>query len=329
MANSLVSGSPGDTNLMNIRCQLFATAILSALLQATSLRAVEEIGSPVRPLAQDYVVLDRSPDEKNVPLYTPSILALPNGRLVAACERGNKWRELGNRWARIYTSDDHGLTWTLRAKGKLTHARLFKAGKALYYLGHNGDLQIMRSDDNGETWSEQVALTSGQTWHQSACNVWHAKGNVYLVMERNLDTSIRGWAALAPVLMRARETDDLTKRESWTFAKNELCFADILPGFRENNLQMDYFGVPFFTQTFPKTNLMLPKRPMHPMGWFETNVVQITDPNHYWYDPEGKTFHLFMRTHTGGTGYAGVAKVVENDDGSMTTSLVQVPSGRP
>ena len=56
---------------------------------------------------------------------------------------------------------------------------------------------------------------------------------------------------------------------------------------------------------------------MHPMGWLETNVVQITDPHHQWFDPQQRTFHLFLRAHTGGTGYAAIAQVVENDDGTM------------
>ena len=284
-------------------------------------------GAPIRALAQDHIVLDRSPDPAKIPLYTPSILCLSGGRLVGANERSGTWRKLGNPWTRISTSDDGGLTWTLRATAGITHGRLFRSGTSLYYLGHAGDLQIMRSDDNGATWSPQVALSAKQSWHQTAANVWHAKGNVYLVMERNASTEVRGWGQLAPVLMRAKEGDDLTQRSSWTFA-SELVFADLIPGYRENDLQSDFFGVPFFKQTYPVSNLLARNRPMHPMGWLETNVVQITDPNHGWYDPKGRTFHLFMRTHTGGTGYAAIAKVVENADGSMTTSLVKAPSGK-
>ena len=41
----------------------------------------------------------------------------------------------------------------------------------------------------------------------------------------------------------------------------------------------------------------------HAVGWIETNVVQITDPSHFWYDPSGKTLHLLMRCNTHGTGY--------------------------
>lgn len=286
------------------------------------------VGGPVRALAPNYVVVDESPDPQNIPLYTPSILRLPSGRLIAANERSGKWKKEGKPGARISTSDDGGLTWTLRGSGNITHGRLFQAGNAVYYLGHEDDLMIMRSDDEGETWGEPKALTEGQVWHQTAANVWYTKGNVYLVMERLTGEEGGFWSRLAPVLMRARESDDLTKRESWTLA-SELPFIDVLPGFRENKMPTDFFGIPFFPQTHPDTNVLArkPLRQMHPMGWLEANVVQFQDPNHYWYDPSGKTFHLFMRAHTGSTGYAALAKVTENDDGTMTTSLEKTPSG--
>jgi hypothetical protein len=312
------------STLHGIILTLFAF-ILSALQSFGS-----ATGSPIRALAQDHVVFDQSPDPENVPLYTPGILRLGNGRLVGANERSGMWRRLGNPWTRICTSDDGGLTWTLRAKAGIVHGRLFKAGKSIYYLGHDGDLQIMRSDDNGTTWTRQVALTSGQEWHQSACNVWYAKGNVYLVMERLMPGEGGYWSKLAPIPMRAKETDNLLDPKSWTIASNAMEFAGIIPGFKENNLQIDYFGVPFFRQTFPKTEVLArnPIRQMGPMGWLETNIVQVMDPNHYWHDPEGRTFYMFMRSHTGGTGYANLAKMTENRDGSMTVSLVKVPSGK-
>lgn len=49
-------------------------------------------------------------------------------------------------------------------------------------------------------------------------------------------------------------------------------------------------------------------------------------------DPEGKTFHLWARTHTGGTGYAAVAAVKElggkPGTGEMETFLQKNPSGK-
>ena len=296
------------------------------------LAAAGLVAGPIRPIANDFVALAESPDPQNIPLYTPSVLALPDGRLLAAYERGGTARANNAPYAFISTSDDHGKTWTQRGALRMTHARLFAAGKSLYYLGQRGDLQVARSDDQGGTWSEQVALTKGQAWHQSACNVWHANGNVYLVMERRVGQENKAWpvGSLAPVLLRAREDADLTKRENWTFA-SELVFADLISGYRRNEPELAMFGVPFFKQAFPDRAPVAttPKRrTMSPMGWLETNVVQITDPDHVWFDPSGHTFHLFMRAHTGGTGYAALAKVVEHSDGTMTTQLEAAPSGK-
>jgi hypothetical protein len=288
--------------------------------------------APIRPLADDFVAVGESPDPQAIPLYTPSILALPGGRLVAAYERGGTARQNNAPYTLLLTSDDGGRTWTQRGALRMTHARLFAAGKSIWFLGHRGDLQIARSDDRGETWSAQVALTKGQSWHQSACNVWHARGHVYLVMERRVGNDNKAWAvgSLAPVLMRAREDADLTQRASWTFA-SERVFADLLPGYRQNEPAIEHFGVPFFRQSFPDRAPVAttPKRrTMSPMGWLETNVVQILDPDHVWHDPAGRTFHLLMRAHTGGTGYAALAKVVEQPDGAMVTQLERAPSGK-
>ena len=243
----------------------------------------------------------------------------------------SEWRAQGHAWARLCTSDDGGRTWIIRATPNITQARLFRAGRSLYYLGHDGDLKIMRSDDRGEHWTAPANLgTKKPNWYATACNVWHAKGNVYLVMERRLyEDNKSGWTIsnLAPVLLRAREQDDLTVPANWAYA-SELAFADLMPGYRQNDLALDYFGVPFFAQKFPQANQVSPGHPMHPMGWLETNVVQITDPHHQWFDPQQRTFHLFLRAHTGGTGFAAIAQVVENDDGTMTTGLVRAPSGK-
>ena len=302
------------------------------LLALVVVAAAAAHANPIRPLANDFIAVGESPDAENSPLYTPSILALPGGRLVAAYERGGTARAKSAAYAFIRTSDDHGQTWTQRGALRMSHARVFRAGRSLYYLGQKGDLQVARSDDRGETWSGQVALTKGQSWHQSACNVWHAKGHVYLVMERRTSTENKAWpvGSLAPVLMRAREDADLTQRDSWTFA-SERVFSDLIPGYKENDLGLEFFGVPFYAQAYPDRAVVAtaPKRRTNsPLGWLETNVVQITDPNHLWFDPSGHTFHLFMRAHTAGTGYAAFAKVVEQPDGSMQTQLEHAPSGK-
>ena len=285
-------------------------------------------------LATEFDVVYEAPDANSIYCANPGLLGLDRGRLVATFDlTGPAARDLpatarwdvgqyGYCWvSRILTSDDRGKTWIHHADFPGQHERPFVAGDSVYVLGHANDLTIMRSDDRGDSWSQPAKLTDGQVWHQSACNVHYAHGNVYLVMERQTRLNVPGWpvAQLAPVLLRAPVHADLTSRDSWTFA-SELVASDVLH-------DDDLFGVPFWNpgNTDPTGQSF---RRMAPMGWLETNVVQFVDPDHIWYDPTGHTFHLWMRAHTGGTGYACILKVVENDDGTMTTMLEKVPSGR-
>ena len=62
---------------------------------------------------------------------------------------------------KIYTSDDHGKTWTHRTDMPMMHARPFSAGNSVYVLGHNSDLCIIRSDDGGGTWSRPLLAHAG------------------------------------------------------------------------------------------------------------------------------------------------------------------------
>jgi hypothetical protein len=227
------------------------------------------------------------------------------------------------RLGKVFVSDDGGKSWTHKTDFPFVHARPVVAGDSLYVIGQCGDLAVIRSDDDGETWSEPSLLTTGQAWHQAPSNVHYAKGNVYLVMERVVEQT-NGWPVhvMAPVLMRGRIGADLSKQENWTFA-SELVFRDVIP-----EEELNYFGVPFYQATRGSSIMVAPKRGLSAMGWLETNVVQFDDPDHYFHDQSGSTFHLWMRAHTGGTGYACIAKVVENDDGTMTTMLEKVPSGR-
>jgi hypothetical protein len=295
----------------------------------------------MKTLSQQDIVLLESPDPQRIYTCSPGITRLQSGRLVVTDGlRGTDGGDItgpkcsprpGQFWqGKVLTSDDHGLNWQQRADFAVMHARPFVAGDTLYVLGHAGDLMIMKSMDNGETWSAPVGLTQGQFWHQAPCNLWEANGCVYLVMERRVTQDIQGWyvGELAPVLMRARLTDDLTQRSAWTFA-SELSFRDALPD-ATTDPAIDFCGIPFFASPYPRGGEAAPGRWCAPMGWLETNVVQFIDPNHVWYDPEGKTFHLWMRAHTGGTGLAAVAKVVEEQPGAgaMTTVLENAPSGK-
>jgi len=281
-------------------------------------------------LANEHHVLYESVDPDRLYAYTPGICRLRSGRLVATMDQGgpgvadlegpkgllgdgrNPWQGI------VWTSDDHGATWVERTRFPFMHARPFVAGDRVYVLGHNSDLTIIASDDGGVTWSGPVELTSDQFWHQSAWNVIYANDAVYLVMERRTRFDHPGWyvSELAPVLMKGPLSADLTEAASWTFA-SELPFYEV-------EATLGNVPVPFFN---PGT--VSEGRKMNPIGWLESNVVQFLDPDHVWHDPSGRRFHLWMRAHTGGTGLACVAKVVEDENGQMTTMLEQTPAGQP
>ena len=279
-------------------------------------------------LADEFVAVVKSPDPERIYCYSPGICVLPTGRLVATMDfggpgvkdmqghvdyNGNDRPYIGE----VFLSDDGGKTWRHTATRSLFQMRPFLAGGPLYALGHAGDLAVIRSDDDGETWSGVHLLTSGQKWHQAPSNVWYKGDCVYLVMERRMhDRTPWAVCAHAPVLMRAKVTDDLTRRESWTFA-SEIVFEENVD---ENNLPD--WGIPFMPNV-PGGNLA----GIH-MGWLETNVVQLLKKNDWFYDPTGKTFHLFMRQFTGLSWTGSMLKVVEQEDGSMLTQFEYAPSGK-
>jgi len=286
-------------------------------------------------LADEYVTVFESPDPEVIYAGSPGITCLASGRLVATLGLrgpgltqipGNVGRRRGigrdSFWqGRVYTSDDRGSSWVLRTTFPFLHARPFVAGNSLYVLGHCGDLMVIRSDDQGETWSEPARLSEGQQWHQAPCNVHYANGKVYLVMELNTDPRLTDWpvSVLAPVVMSGRLTDDLGQSGSWTFS-NAVSFRDLVP-------RPVGIGVPFFRPGATVSGNCKDRRSMAPIGWLETNLVQFVDPDHIWYDPSGRSLYLWMRAHTGWTNLAAIARMVEDEAGRMTVSLAEAPSG--
>ena len=300
----------------------------------------------MKPLAQNHIEIARSENPKEDFLYTPSILSLKNGRILASydisCKRGL-----------IKASDDNGKTWQLKAERDFYHARLFVDGNRVYILGHMKDLVVYYSDDNGDTWSEGSYLTSGEHWHQSACSVCYKNGYVYLVMEiAYVKPDEEPWGPYwAPniygiTVMRGKLGSDLTKRENWLFSER-VRFRDIV----HSEEELEYFGVPFLRNCWKPENRIGTTTNVteyqekydfekdeegiglstNPIGWLETNVVEITDPEHFWYDKTGKTLHLFSRANTTGSGYCCMMKAVErieNGKEIISVECEKTPSGK-
>ena len=278
---------------------------------------------PIHPLAQEYSVLWNAKDPSRQVGYCPALLRAPSGRLVGNMLVCDKRPAVEHQWlVKVHTSDDRGNSWTHRADFPMVDSFPFVAGRYLYVIGGRDDLKISRSGDNGETWSPLVKITEGKQWYSHPGSAAYANGRIYFVMDCRTEQTDHGFPVwiLAPVVLSARLDDDLTKPESWTFS-NDLSFRDVRNQYGDPQL----IGVPLYPY-----GKLASGRSMSEIGWGETNLVQIKDPNHLWYDPAGHTFHLFMRANTGLSNLACLAKAVESADGKqITVSLQDAASGKP
>ncbi|HEY0211832.1 sialidase family protein [Acerihabitans sp.] len=282
-------------------------------------------------------IIYRSHNPAQLWCYTPAILQTASGRLVVTLDLGgpgldNQPGMSGNHTKRrgigkIFISDDHGRRWAEQGSFPFWHARLFECRGWLYIIGNAGDLYIIRSRDDGLTWSAPAALTRNQLWHGSATNILQENGTVYMCMDLRTDLGISGWnvAGLTPVILRGNGRDNLLDRAAWTFSagfsfndKFDYCAAS----FGEN------FGIPFYPSDTAGPKSLSPTINASPPGWLEGNVVRITDPKHIWHDPANATLYIIMRANTNGCGYAALLKAVERRDGAIALQEVTAPSGK-
>jgi hypothetical protein len=322
------------------RGSLFLLSVWAYLFCSGAVFAEPHPGTKNHLIADESIIYQVDNPEKGR-LFNPAIAVTPTGRIVICFEtfRVNTPADLtvGSGATQIYTSDDGGETWDYRANCELLQNRFFIVGDTIYSIGHDrggrkghfGDLAILKSEDNGETWSDHVLLDENRgLWHSCSQNVIVKENFVYLVMERRGDERVKtGWnvSEMAPVMLRGDFSKGLMHPSAWTLASS-LPFYEAV-----EDKELDYFGIPMYAGYFPNSIMLQKSHKKYgfpPCGWCEFNIVQITDPTHQWYDPSGKTFHLFGRAHTGRSNFAAVMKAVEQEDGSIKTMFQRAPSGK-
>lgn len=279
----------------------------------------------------DERIIFRTEDPKTIFCYTPSI-AKHKDRIIVTLDIGGKkdayysdekYSELDRSMTGvILVSDDGGKTFERKGYFPYYHARLIVDGDVIYIFGHNHDAMIKASYDGGETWTETSKLSEGKWYCMAATGYIEHNGYIYASCEEFVNHDvITGWepAGTAPVMFRAKKGDDLLKPESWTISESK-SFVDTFGYGKE----FPGMGVPFLEAPKMSWQHFTTDRAMSPIGWLESNVVKIYDKNHVWY--EENAFHLFMRAHTGGTGFGAMVKILENADGTMKMEIQKAPS---
>ncbi len=223
-------------------------------------------------LANNFTTVFKSLHPEHTYLGTPSICVMKNGRYIVSHDLFTKDEKEDSKFfsiesdiiphpisgkfniGQIFVSDDKGESWRKVSTRNFYHAVPFESENELYLIGHCDDIIIYRSLDGGGSWDKGHYLTENEFWHASATNIWKENGYINLVMETyvNRDGEIRdGWnvSSLAPVVLRAKIGDDLTKRENCTFS-DRVRFRDVV---RED--EIDLHGIPFFPTTLHKSEI--------------------------------------------------------------------------
>ncbi len=111
------------------------------------------------------VVLWRAEEPARQIGYCPTILRLSTDRYVAAHLVNHRPSRTDVLWTvHVYTSDDACATWEHRTSFGMVNCQLFEANGVLYLIGGLEDLEVARSTDGGQTWSDPCPLNTGHAW---------------------------------------------------------------------------------------------------------------------------------------------------------------------
>lgn len=183
-------------------------------------------GSPPREpeLLVPGTVIHHMPASSGVYLGSPGIVSLAKGVYLAKHDEfGPGTSEWRSPVTRVYRSDDSGLSWKpISTVEGLFWSSIFVHNEKVYLLGtakHHGDTVILRSSDNGKTWTRPVdesagLLLKGQ-YHTAPVPVLIHNGRIWRAMEDAMGGTRWGHRYRA-FMMSAPLDADLLRHDSWT-----------------------------------------------------------------------------------------------------------------
>ena len=251
-----------------------------------------------RPEPAPGIVVYAVPEGKRISLGAPSLIALPNGKLLTAFDQsgpdvkslaGKKGHDAKrNRWmqGRVMSSSDGGTTWHLVATFPFRRASLFRDGGDVYLVGEaSGGLCLMRSPDGGSSWSAPLELTGDLDLWLSPTSVISADDHWLL-------------PCLAPVgqgmgltLWRAPKGASLMNRKAWVQGSVSPTLSQLIPAVPGAG-----FGVPLAGA---------------PMAWRDPLLVKVADLQHPWH--VARTLLVFTAVDSGRQHWAAMLRLSTED----------------
>ncbi len=251
------------------------------------------------------------PEGKRISVGAPSLIALPNGKLLAAFDQtgpdvkglnGKKGHDAKrNRWmqGRVMSSGDGGATWQLAATFPFRRASLFRDGGDVYLLGEAaGGLCLMRSPDGGGSWSAPMELTGDLDLWLAPTSVL-ADGDFWYV-----PGLIPAGGGMGLTVFRAPKGASLMNRKAWTQGPVSPPLSQLIPAVAGAG-----FGVPQSGAS---------------LAWRDPVLVKIVDPTHPWHG--AGALHVVGATGSGRQHWAAAMRLATED-----LSLVPQPDpdGKP
>ncbi|TWT90387.1 hypothetical protein Mal64_07760 [Pseudobythopirellula maris] len=183
------------------------------------------------PLAQDYTIAAETPSLAYF-VHDPGMIRLPNGELLSfspCWKRPSRVGKAEGAYVIITKSVDGGKTWRRLPDLPYAEATPFVVKGKLYLFTQpkqHHDVHFVRSDDNGESWSDPVKVLDGPYWNCQTSYV-EKDGFLYWV----LDKRHQGTVAIAGDLSM-----DLLDPQAWRIS-NVLDPVMTPPEFRPHGVE--------------------------------------------------------------------------------------------